>query len=162
MTAKPGKLIFKELSPRAFKWLMALYPPLLLNRIYPVFVSKDFTKAVVKIKKSFLNKNPNKTIFGGTLACAADPWIGAMYWQILTRRKIKARIWVRAIELDFIKPADTDITMDIKIPQQDIEEAVKNLTAKERYVKQYVLEMKTANGETCCIAKQVMVMYPVE
>ncbi len=156
------KLAFTKLSAGTFRHLMALYPPLLLNRIYARKMSKDFRYAEVIIKKSFLNKNPNGSIFGGTLACAADPWIGAMYWQILTRRNIKARIWVRAAEYDYLKPADTNLTMEIVIPREEIEEVGTKLKQGEKVVKIYHLEMKNTRKEVCCKVKLVMVMYPRE
>ncbi len=154
------RLAFSKLSAGTFRRLMSLYPPLLLNRIYAKKMSEDFRYAQVVIKKSFLNKNPNGSIFGGTLACAADPWIGAMYWQILTRKNIKARIWVRAAEYDYLKPADTNITMDIQITQAEIEEVSEKLLQGEKVVKTYFLEMKNEHKEVCCTAKLVMVMYP--
>ena len=70
------------MTPRSFKWLMNLYPPLFFNRIRVVRVSKNFKEVDVVIKKSLLNKNIQGTIFGGTLFSAADPYYTRMYDQI--------------------------------------------------------------------------------
>ena len=55
------------------KWILNLFPPLLFNRISIKSISEDFKQVHVQIRYSWMNKNFNRTIFGGTISSAIDP-----------------------------------------------------------------------------------------
>ena len=48
-------------------------------RIKIVSIKEGFKGCRVKIKKSFLNRNMNGTIFGGALFSASDPFYAILY-----------------------------------------------------------------------------------
>jgi len=129
--------------------MMNLYPPLLFNRIVVKEVSSDIKTIKVVIKKSFLNRNLNKTIFGGTLFSAADPFFSVMYWQIFAQQKTPMEAWVRAIEGNYIKPAATQMSLEFKLTDEDIAEAKEMINKEGRIKKWHTVSLKDANGETC-------------
>jgi acyl-coenzyme A thioesterase PaaI-like protein len=147
-----------KLSPRGVKWMMNLYPPLLFNRIVVKEISHDFLYARVVIKKSFLNRNLNGTIFGGTLFSAADPFFSVLYWQIFLRKKKQMEAWVRAIEGNYLKPANTNITLEFKLSNQDIDEAEIMVEKEGRIKKWHTINLLNNNGEICVEFKILVYM----
>jgi hypothetical protein len=147
-----------KLSPLGVKWMMNLYPPLLFNRIVVQEISPDFLYARVLIKKSFLNRNLNGTIFGGTLFSAADPFFSVLYWQIFLRKKTRMEAWVRAIEGNYFKPANSNITLEFKLTIQDIEEAEIMVDKEGRIKKWHIINLVNDKGEVCVEFKILVYM----
>jgi acyl-coenzyme A thioesterase PaaI-like protein len=143
-------------SPRKMRRLMAIYPPLLFNRIVPRRFADDYSSCEVVIRRSWLNRNINGTIFGGTLFCAADPWHGVMYWQRLARLGRNVQVWVRAAEMDFRKPGRTDLTMLIQVPDAHIEACVEALDSRGKYKHVYETPITDTHGDIVAVSKIVV------
>lgn len=148
------------LSKRTAKWMMNLYPPLLFNRIFIQKISDDFMSLDVVIKKSIFNKNIQGTIFGGTLFSAADPYYAMMYWQIFSHRKMKMEAWVRACEVNYLKPATTDMFLEYRLTEQDIAEAIQTVKAEGRFKKWHLIQMLDKNKQVCVEAKVLVYIRP--
>jgi acyl-coenzyme A thioesterase PaaI-like protein len=103
------------------KWLMNLYPPLLINRISVKSISSDYKLVEVQVKKSLLNRNLQKTIFGGTIFSAADPFHALMYWQIFRLKGIHCEAWLKRAEIQYLKPANSDLRLLFEITDEEIE-----------------------------------------
>jgi acyl-coenzyme A thioesterase PaaI-like protein len=103
------------------KWLMNLYPPLLINRISVKSISSDYKLVEVQVKKSLLNRNLQKTIFGGTIFSAADPFHALMYWQIFRLKGIHCEAWLKLAEIQYLKPANSDLRLLFEITDEEIE-----------------------------------------
>ena len=78
----------KDLTPREFK-LMNFWLPLFFNRIKIINVSNDFKKIDVLLKHTFWNRNPNKSLWGGAIFSAVDPFYPIMLKQILLLENIE-------------------------------------------------------------------------
>ena len=76
------KIADQRYSSKALRRIMNLFPPLLVNRIKIIENDSEFKNLIVEIKYSWLNKNIQKAIFGGTIFSAIDPYYAVMYWQI--------------------------------------------------------------------------------
>jgi hypothetical protein len=132
------------------KWIMRLYPPLLFNRIVVQRISADFKEVDVRIKKSWLNRNLQGSIFGGTLFSAADPFYPLMYWNIFSHRGRSLQAWVRFTEGDYKLPADSNMLLHFRISDEDIAEAEKALDGEEgRFKKFHTVAIKNTGGATC-------------
>jgi acyl-coenzyme A thioesterase PaaI-like protein len=103
------------------KWLMNLYPPLLINRISVKSISSDYKLVEVQVKKSLLNRNLQKTIFGGTIFSAADPFHALMYWQIFRLKGIHCEAWLKRAEIQYLKPANSNLQLLFEITDEEIE-----------------------------------------
>lgn len=112
------------------KWLMNLYPPLLINRISVKSISTDYKLVEVQVKKSLLNRNLQKTIFGGTIFSAADPFHALMYWQIFRLKGIHCEAWLKRAEIQYLKPANSDLRLLFRISDEEIELAHSQLKEK--------------------------------
>jgi hypothetical protein len=147
-----------KLSPFKAKWLINLYPPFLLNRIFVKYVSDDFRRADIKIKKSWLNKNLQGTIFGGTLYSAADPYPALLYWQIFAQKGIKTEAWLKKAEVEYHMPANSDITISYEISEQNIVEAEEALKDTGRFSTWHEAQAIDKSGDVCVTFRSQIVM----
>ena len=142
-----------KMTPRSFKWLMNLYPPLFFNRIRVVRVSKNFKEVDVVIKKSLLNKNIQGTIFGGTLFSAADPYYSMMYYQIFSQKGLKLQAWLRAAEINYIKPGTSDLSLKFRITDEELNRAIETVEREGRIKEWHTVNMIDTCGDICVEAK---------
>lgn len=138
------------LSPKISKFFINLFPPLLFNRIVVKRVSKDFREVDVKVKLSFMNKNLQRTIFGGTLFSAADPFFSLMYYQILAHKKIAAEAWVKRIEIDYLRPANKDVYLNFRISETDVEKAIEGIEKYKKFEKIHNLDIVGTDNKVYC------------
>lgn len=139
-------MIFSE---RTLKWLVRFYPPLFFQRIRVIGFDAGFSGVSVKITKSIFNKNYNKSIFGGTIFAAADPFYPILFHQILLRKKYRVIIWLKSASIQYLKPGRTDLFFKIKISPAEMEEAEHILNTDGKYVKSFLIEMYNKDGELC-------------
>lgn len=136
-------------SERTLKWAMSLYPPLLFQRIWVRKFHPGFLGVDVKISNSFLNRNFNGSIFGGTIYSATDPFYAILFDQLMQRRGFKARVWLKSASIQYLKPGSTTLYFTIKISEEMIAEAEASLTHTGKFVKSYPMELFNKKGELC-------------
>jgi hypothetical protein len=133
-------------SENLLKWIVRFYPPLFFQRIWVVKFHNDFLGVKVKIKKSFFNRNYNNSIFGGTIFAAADPFYPILFHQVFTHKGYKILAWSRASEIQYLKPAVTDLIFEINLTGAEIAEAENILNTEGKYVRSHPLEIYDKNG----------------
>ena len=136
-------------SENMLKWAMRFYPPLFFQRIWVIKFDKGFTGVHVKISRSFLNVNYNRTIFGGTIFSASDPFFALLFDQILQRRGLKCRVWLRSAEIRYLKPGATNLYFTISLSEQQIQEAETILVTEGKFVKAYPMNIFSSEGLLC-------------
>lgn len=137
------------LSERALKWVMNAYPPLLFQRIWVKKFHQDFLGVDVKISNSFLNRNYNGSIFGGTIYAATDPFYAILFDQLMQRRGFKVRVWLKSAAIQYLKPGLTNLYFTLKITDEMIAEAETSLKETGKFVKSYPMELFNKQGELC-------------
>lgn len=136
-------------SENMLKWAIRFYPPLFFQRIWVKKFDKDFRGVEVKIGKSLLNTNYNQSIFGGTIFAASDPFYALLFDQILKRRGLKTRVWLKSAEIKYLKPGRSNLYFTIKLSDQAIDEAEHILRTAGKFVKAYPIEIVNDHGEIC-------------
>ena len=142
-----------KVSENSIKWLMRLYPPLLLQRIWVQKIHKGFRGADIKINRSLFTLNFGKAIFGGTIYTAADPFYAILFGQILKHKGYPITVWLKSASIQFIKPARTDLYYSIIITEEMIKEVETELNNKGVFVKCYSIEIYSKTSELCAVAK---------
>lgn len=140
-------------SERILKWAMCLYPPLLFQRIWVKKFHPDFRGVDVKISNSFLNRNYNGSIFGGTIYAATDPFHAILFDQLMQRKGYKVRVWLKSGSIQYLKPGLTSLHFTIKITDEMIAEAEQTIKVNGKFVKTYPIDLFNKNGELCATAK---------
>ncbi len=128
---------------------MRCYPSLLFQRIWVVEFEKGFRGVKVKINKSILNRNYNNSIFGGTLFSAADPFYPVLFHQLLSHKKYNIVAWTKSAQIQYLKPALTDLSFAIRISDEDVADCENELNIAGKYVKIHAIEMYDKNGQLC-------------
>ncbi|RZL31983.1 MAG: DUF4442 domain-containing protein [Pedobacter sp.] len=136
-------------SERTLKWAMCLYPPLLFQRIWVKKFHNGFRGVDVKISNSFLNRNYNGSIFGGTIYAATDPFYAILFDQLMQRRGFKVRVWLKSASIQYLKPGLTNLYFTLKITDEMIEDAEKSLNDTGKFVKSFPMELFNKKGELC-------------
>lgn len=140
-------------TPKTLKWILRFYPPLFFQRIWVVKFADDFKSVEVKVNKSFININYNRTLFGGTIFSASDPFYAILFDQILRKKGFKTRVWLKSAHIQYLKPGNTDLRFTIKIEDSEIAEAEQQLNTEGKFVKTYPIEMYNKEGILCALVQ---------
>jgi len=137
------------LSQNTLKWVMRFYPPLFFQRIWVKKFENDFRSCTVKVSKSFLNKNYNGSIFGGTIYAATDPFYALLYDQLMQRRGFKVRVWLKSASIQYLKPGRSNLYFTIILTDEMIAEAEEALKTVGKFVKAYPMSITNKSDEVC-------------
>ena len=135
------------------KFILNIFPPLLFNRIVLKEISNDFMQMRVVIRRALFNINFHKTIFGGTIFSAFDPYFPTMYYNIFLEKNRKLIIWLKSAEIQYIKPAESTLNIHFKITQEEIELVEKILKKKGKTEIWHSAEAINNKGVICARAK---------
>ena len=138
-----------QFSRRGIRWILNLFPPLLFNRIFIQSINDDFTEIIVCVRHSWMNKNFQRTIFGGTIFSAIDPYFPTMYWHIISRRKLRVEVWLKSAEINYKNPAKTDLTLNFNLYEEDIQLALKGLKKEGKFQVWHSVEAVDKDGIVC-------------
>lgn len=134
-------------------WMMRLFPPLLFNRIRLLSLSPDLMQCKVRVAHSYLNRNLQGSVFGGTLFSAFDPFLPVLMWQIFARRGQKLEAWLKKAEIDYLKPSSTKMLIEFRLTESDIQEAQQSLAQKGKFEKWLSADAIDQNGVVCVQAR---------
>ena len=135
------------------KFVLNIFPPLLFNRIVLKEISDDFLEMKVVIRRALFNINFHKTIFGGSIFSACDPYFPTMYYHIFENKKRKLIIWLKSAEIQYLKPADSTLKLYFKITKEDIHLAENTLNEKGKFEIWHTVEAINKKGVVCARAK---------
>jgi acyl-coenzyme A thioesterase PaaI-like protein len=136
-------------SERVLKWVINFYPPLLFQRIRVVKFDKGFRGVEVKVIKSFLNKNFNNAIFGGTLFAAADPFYPLLFFNIFTHKGYKLRTWSHSLAIRYHKPSKTNMHFKISISDEEVEHCEEVLNTTGKFRRTFHVKIYDADEQLC-------------
>ena len=142
-----------KISENSLKWLMRLYPPMFFQRIWVKKIDKDFRSIDVKINRSLFTTNLGSATFGGTIFAATDPFYALLIGQIMQHKGFKITVWLKSAEIQYLKPARTDMYYSIKIDDEMIKEVEQAITREGKFVKSYPIEIFDTTGDLCVTAQ---------
>ena len=138
-----------KLKPMELKKMLNFWFPFLVNRISIISISNDFHSMDVCLKHSFWNRNPNKSIWGGSIASAMDPFFPILIKQILLRKGIETDFYSQAIQVHFIKMVKSDVTFHFMINENEISVVEAALIEKGKYSGWHSVEGISTQNEVC-------------
>ena len=138
-----------ELKPIELKRMLNLWFPFLVNRISIISISDDFHHMDVRLKHSFWNRNPNKSIWGGSISSAMDPFFPILLKQILLKKGIETDFYSQAINVQFIKMVKSDVTFQFSISDEEVVLAEEELDQKGKYEGWHSVEGVASNNRVC-------------
>jgi acyl-coenzyme A thioesterase PaaI-like protein len=87
--------------PRLFRWALTWFPPYWGTGIRVAEVARDFSRIVVEMRATVLNRNAFGTHFGGSLYAMSDPFYCLM---LVARLGPNYVVWDQAARIEFVKP----------------------------------------------------------
>lgn len=142
-----------KISENTIKWIIRLYPPFLLQRIWVQKIYKGFRGADIKINHSLLTLNFGKAVFGGTIYAAIDPFYALLFGQLLRNKNYNITVWLKSASIKFLKPGRCDLYYSIRITDKMIQELETELNSNGVFVKSYAIEIYSKTGELHAVAK---------
>jgi len=138
-----------RVSENVLKWAMRFYPQLFFERIWVRKFHRDFNAVDVKVNASFLNRNYNASIFGGTIFSATDPFYPILLDQILQRKGYKILVWLKSAEIDYLKPARNNLFFTIKVEESDVTKAIKHLETEGKHIASVNIDVYDSDEILC-------------
>lgn len=138
-------------SENMLKWAMRIYPPLFFQSIWVKKFEKGFRGVDVKIIKSPFNSNYNRSIFGGTIFSASDPFYALLFDQILQRKGFKVRVWLKSAEIKYLKPGRSNLYFTVHLSDEEIDEVCHTLKTVGKHIKSYPIEIFNKQGVLCVV-----------
>ena len=143
----------RGLKPSELKRMLNFWFPFLLNRIRITSIANDFHEIQVMLKHSFWNRNPNKSVWGGSITSALDPFFPVMMKQIILSRGIRTDFLSKAVHVEFIRQVKTNIFFQFKITEKEVINAEKNLSNDGKYEGWHSVNGIDADGNVCVNGK---------
>ena len=135
------------------KTILNIFPPLLFNRIVLKEISNDFMEMKVVLRRALFNINFHKTIFGGSIFSACDPYFPTMYYHIFASKGRKLIIWLKAAEIQYLKPAESSLILNFKITKENIKIAEDTLNEKGKFEIWHTVQAINKQDVVCARAK---------
>jgi hypothetical protein len=154
MIFNPAKYFLKryhspDLQPKELRRMLNLWFPFLVNRIQIISITEDFYEMQVRLKYSFWNRNPDKSVWGGSIASALDPFFPIMMKQILLKHGIVTVFYSKAVSVEFIKMVKSNITFRFSISKEEIVATEKELKENGKYAGWHSVDGIDCKGKIC-------------
>ncbi len=144
----------KNITPRFFKIMMNLYPPLLGAGVSLTKINEDYTKISIRLKFTWYNRNYVGTQFGGSLYSMTDPFYMLMFMNNLGSDYI---VWDKAAHIEFKKPGKSTVYADFTITPELIQTVREKTEGGEKYV--FDLPVEVYNEEKEVVALVTKTLY---
>ena len=160
MGGRKGPRVWSE---RWFRLVLNFYPPFLFGRTRVLSVGRDFRSCTVRVRPSFLTRNLQGSIFGGTIFSAADPFHALLYWQVFAHRGLRVQAWLKSARIEYRRPASSDLTFVFELSEDDVDQAQIALDHDGRFAKVFKTEAIDRGGQVCAeIHTEVYLRRPRE
>ena len=154
MIINPARYLLKryyasDLRSNELKWILNLWFPFIVNRIKIISITEDFHTIIVRLKHSFWNQNPNKSIWGGSITSALDPFFPIMMKQILLKRGIITDFYSKAVNVRFIKMVKSNVMFQFSISKEEVAATEKELKENGKYADWHSVDGIDSEGKIC-------------
>lgn len=130
------------LSPRRrIEW----YPPFFFMRVKVLELSEDWGIVRIRLPLNGFSKNMGDAMFGGYQASLADP-IAAL---ACVKRFPGYSVWTRAMNIDFVRPGDSDLELRFEFDEQQYQEIKQELEQSGRSTPTFEYALYRGDGEIC-------------
>ncbi len=143
----------ERLGPRAFRWMMNLWPCYRGTGGRVTFIAPDWKEVRVKLPLNLRTRNYVGTIFGGSLYGAVDPLCMLMLIRLLGPGYI---VWDKAASIRFLKPGRTTLFASFRIDDAELAEIRRLLEAEPKIDRTYTVNLVDAQGTAYAEVQKVI------
>jgi acyl-coenzyme A thioesterase PaaI-like protein len=149
----PSPDVSESFKTRLLRWRFNLFPAFLGTGGHIERIARDFRYVRICIPLTWRTRNYVGTIFGGSIYGAVDPVYMIMFIMILGSGY---RIWDKAANIQFRKPARTKLKAEFRISQQEIEDILVFLQTGPKLNRSYTVELFDMDGEVCAVVEKTL------
>jgi hypothetical protein len=143
----------ESLKTKLFRIALNFYPMFFGTGGKALFISGDWTRAVVQLRLSLLTRNYVGTIFGGSQFAAADPFFMVLLINCLKGEYI---VWDKAGKIDFKKPGRGKIRAEFIYTPEEIEN-IKQITNRDgRYEFPKTIQWIDEEGDVVSVVEKLI------
>src|SRR5690606_7329484 len=135
------------MSPRWFRRLINLWPPLFFSGIKATYISDDFYRVEVMLKLRWYNRNYVGTQFGGSLFAMTDPWYMVMLVHVLGDEYF---VWDKGAHIDFVAPGRGPVRAVFELSQEQLEVIREHTAEGKKYLPTF--DVNIVDAEDAVIA----------
>jgi acyl-coenzyme A thioesterase PaaI-like protein len=136
---------------RFWRWGFNLFPAYRGTGGRVVFIAGDWSEVRVTIPLNWRTRNYVKTIFGGSLYGAIDPFYMFMLIKILGPEYV---VWDKTAAIRFRRPGRERLYARFVVTEADVEEIRRGVAAAGKYEKSYTVDITSKSGEVHAICEK--------
>ncbi|MEN8178974.1 MAG: PaaI family thioesterase [Pseudomonadota bacterium] len=140
-------------AERRLEW----FPPFRNLGIRVLRLSADWRQVRILLPLQRQNRNPGGSMFGGAIACLADP-IPALACNRLFPGHA---VWTRQLQIDFVQPGTDDLVLDFDFNTEIESQIDKDLTDKGRSTPSFEYGLYLPAGELSARVKNWVAIRPL-
>lgn len=133
----------ERLGPRAFRWLMNLWPCYRGTGGRVTSISPDWKEVRIRLPFNWQTRNYVGSIFGGSLYAAVDPPYMLMLIRLLGPDYV---VWDKAASIRFLKPGRTTLYATCRVEDAELNEIRRLLETESRVDRSYRIALCDAQG----------------
>lgn len=143
------------MRPATLRRIFNLWPPFLFSGIRVQEIAPDWSRAQVRLKLTWYNRNYVRTHYGGNLFSMTDP-----FWMILVMHRLGRDylVWDQAGEIQFVAPGREDVYACFELDPAVVED-IRSATADgNKHLRWFDVNVTTADGQVVArVRKQLYV-----
>lgn len=128
----------ERLGPRAFRWMMNLWPCYRGTGGRVTHVAADWKEIRVELPLNLRTRNYVGTIFGGSLYGAVDPLYMLMLIRLLGPDYV---VWDKAASIRFLKPGRSTLFATFRIEDTELDEIRRLLESEPKIDRTYHINL---------------------
>lgn len=132
-----------RIGPRAFRWMMNLWPCYRGTGGRVTHISPDWKEMRVRLPLSLRTRNYVGSIFGGSLYAAVDPPYMLMLIRLLGPEYV---VWDKAASIRFLKPGRTTLFATCRVEDRELNEIRRLLETDSRIDRTYRITLVDGDG----------------
>ena len=136
---------------------LSWYPPFRAMRIRVLSLSGDWRHVRILLPLRH-NCNPGGSMFGGAVACLADP-VAAL---VCNRLFPGHRLWTRDLSLDFVREGRSDLELRFDIDPQQERQVAEELAARGRATPEFEFGFFDTGGRECVRVRTRVAIRPID
>ena len=143
----------KKKFKKNMRLLMNLWPPFLGAGIRVTRLDADWRAVGVEMKLRWWNRNYVGTHYGGSLYSMADPFYMVMLIENLGRDYV---VWDKSASIRFRRPGRGTVRAEFRLTEAQVKEIKQALKNEEKIEREFVVEVKDAQGEEVAEVKKLL------
>jgi hypothetical protein len=136
---------------RLWRWGFNFFPAYRGTGGRVTYIAADWTEIHVTVPLNWRTRNYVKTIFGGSMYGAVDPFYMFMLIKLLGPEYV---VWDKTAAIRFRRPGRERLFAKFSVTSDDLDEIRNGVAAAGKYEKSFTVNLTSASGEVHAIIEK--------